>query len=76
MKKDIIKAACLFLAALGLAVLFCLVFTVPFQWAWNNAVVNAISIAEPIDFWTASTLLMFVWFLVGFGGNLSTKGRD
>jgi len=40
-----------------------LLFAWPFMLAWNYAVVAAINVARPIDYWTAVVLM---WFMGAF----------
>jgi hypothetical protein len=41
-----------------------LLFAFPFMWAWNYAVVNAISVCQPISYWMAFVLMLFVGFFI------------
>lgn len=36
----------------------------PFMWGWNYAVVSAISVANPIDYWVAFVLMLFIGFFI------------
>lgn len=49
------------LAAMLIALLFALCFgmALPFMWIWNYAVVQAVTFANPIDYWVAFWLMMF-----------------
>ncbi len=44
----------------------------PFKWMWNYAVVSAITIAQPIGYWTAFCLMMFLSIFM-VGSRSSTK---
>lgn len=37
-----------------------LLFTWPFMWMWNYSVVSALSVAQPITYWPAFCLMMFI----------------
>lgn len=39
-----------------------LLFAFPFMWIWNFAVVKAITVANPISYWTAYLLALFFGF--------------
>ena len=55
----------------AIATVVMLLMAFPFMWIWNRAVVEAITIARPIDYWTAFWLMTFICvFLAG------TKYRD
>ena len=49
-----------FLSAVLMCVIVCLLFAFPFMWAWNYAVVEAVSVAKPVGFWEALCLMVFV----------------
>lgn len=38
----------------------CLLVAWPFMWVWNYAVVSAVTIAKPINYWVAFWLSLFV----------------
>jgi hypothetical protein len=58
-------AASLFIT-LTISAALCLLLTWPFMWIWNYSVVAALTIANPIDYWVAFYLMLFVsMFLVG-----------
>lgn len=40
----------------------CLLLALPFMWIWNYAVVSALTIAKPINYWVAFWLMLFVSF--------------
>lgn len=37
-----------------------LLATWPFMWVWNYAIVSAVSVAKPIDYWVAFWLMGFL----------------
>lgn len=44
----------------------CLLLAWPFMWLWNYAVVQAISVTNPITYWPAFWLMLFIsLFCVG-----------
>lgn len=55
------------LAGFPLIMLLC---AYPFMWIWNYAVVGAISVAKPIDYWTSFWLAMF---FAGLKSNTSSS---
>lgn len=51
-----------------------LVMTWPFMWVWNYAIVSAISVANPISYWVAFWLNLFLlYFLTRSGSNNSME---
>jgi hypothetical protein len=38
----------------------CLLFAWPFMWLWNGAVCAAVTVANPIGYWTSFWLLWFI----------------
>lgn len=55
----------------GVVVAIGLLFAFPFMWIWNYAIVKAITIANPIDYWTAYLLTLFIGLF--FRAQISTK---
>ena len=49
-----------FLIIFGLS----LVLAFPFMWMWNFAVVQAITVTQPIDYWVAFCLMMFIGLFI------------
>ena len=47
----------IFLGALGG---ICLLLAFPFMWIWNYAVIAAVSVANPITYWNAFWLSIFM----------------
>lgn len=41
-----------------------LILAWPFMWMWNFAVVAAITVANPVDYWVAFCLMMFICLFV------------
>lgn len=55
-------------------VLLMMIFAWPFMWIWNYAVVNALTIAKPITYWTAFWLSLFLSLYVRTSLPSSKKG--
>jgi len=54
----------IYLFAILLIIVLCMVFAVPFALLWNYAVVKAIDVANPIDYPVAFCLLLFMILFV------------
>lgn len=56
----------LFVGAIMLALVMglSLLTAFPFMWLWNYAVVGAITVAKPIEYWVAYWLMTFVSFFL------------
>jgi hypothetical protein len=57
-----------------IAFLFILLVAWPIMLLWNWAIVNAISVAKPIDYWTTVGLLIFIMLFKG--PNTTVKSKD
>ena len=67
MKDVIADGFVLFVIVLGvIALLACLSLALawPFMWLWNYAIVSAIKVANPINYWVAFWLMMFIALFV------------
>lgn len=62
--KAIIAGLFCITAALVTALSTCLLVAYPFMWIWNYAVVAAITIAKPIEYWVAYWLMLFISMFV------------
>ena len=60
MKNDFVVLIFGFFVIIILVALITLVLAFPFMWLWNYAVVAAISVAKPIDYWVAYCLMLFL----------------
>ena len=55
------------LIGIVVAALVCLLLAWPFMLLWNYAVVAALTIVKPINYWTAFWLMLFLsFFIVGY----------
>lgn len=48
----------------ALIAIICLLLAFPFMWLWNYAVVSALAIANPIEYWVAFWLMLFISLFV------------
>ena len=65
-------AFCAVIGIIVIAMMINLLLAFPFMWLWNYAVVSAISVAQPIEYWVSFWLMLFiVLFITGF--NTSSK---
>lgn len=55
-----LKIVCLCLVVVVVTVVLCLLIAWPFMWMWNYAVVSAVTVTEPISYWVAFCLMMFI----------------
>ena len=54
-------------------ILFCLLLAWPFGAMWNYAVVQAVTVAQPIEYWPAFWLMMFIGLFIA--GSRSSSSR-
>lgn len=52
----------------------CLAIAYPFMWIWNYALVQALTIVKPIDYWIAFWLMMTILLFYVGPKNARTKG--
>tara|TARA_Y100000034_G_C6677313_1_gene297609 strand:+ start:321 stop:566 length:246 start_codon:yes stop_codon:yes gene_type:complete len=53
---------------------FCLALAWPFMWMWNYAVVKALTVSSPIEYWPAFWLMLFISaFCIGAKTSGSSK---
>ena len=50
-----------------------LLLAYPFMWMWNYAVVKAVSVANPIDYWVAFTLMIFISLFISSSSSSKTS---
>ncbi len=62
--KDTCVMAAVAIFILGIAGWIALLAAWPFMWGWNFAVVQAVSVAQPITYWPAFVLMWFMGFLI------------
>lgn len=67
------KYFAIFLFVVGFVIALSLLLAFPFMWMWNYAVVAAISVAKPIDYWVAFTLMVFISAFVSSSSSSSSK---
>jgi hypothetical protein len=58
-------AACIVvIGVIDFLAVICMLLAWPFMWMWNYAVVQAISVANPISYWPAFWLMAFISIFV------------
>ena len=53
-----VVAGCLAVIIIGLFI--CFIMPLPLMWGWNYGIVNIITVAQPITYWTAFWIIAFL----------------